>query len=281
MIRAIVSMAILLSSAAFVHAQSECSRSMLQAATDSYIAAQKAGDLSKLSLAPQVRFSENMSATTKDKGLWNTALPIAFHRSIYDVGRCMTFTEAIVTEGGHPYVIGTRLKVKDGEVTEINSLVTDKDDWFFNADNYLKYSKAEDWSVLPVDNRVSRQELIDAGNQYLDAVFTDKLVQAPWGIPCARLEGGWYSNPKNDPHATCKMGIPEGVLYIVERSYVVDEELGTVNIFCRFGCNGMPDSHTFRLVDGKYRWVHTLSVNLTGKPLPSPKDVLGEELGGD
>jgi len=281
MIRAIVSMAILLSSAAFVHAQSECSRSMLQAATDSYIAAQKAGDLSKLSFAPQVRFSENMSATTKDKGLWNTALPIAFHRSIYDVGRCMTFTEAIVTEGGHPYVIGTRLKVKDGEVTEINSLVTDKDDWFFNADNYLKYSKAEDWSVLPVDNRVSRQELIDAGNQYLDAVFTDKLVQAPWGIPCARLEGGWYSNPKNDPHATCKMGIPEGVLYIVERSYVVDEELGTVNIFCRFGCNGMPDSHTFRLVDGKYRWVHTLSVNLTGKPLPSPKDVLGEELGGD
>jgi len=281
MIRAIVSMAILLSSAAFVRAQAECSRSMLQAATDSYIAAQKTGDLSKMSLGPQVTFFENMSATTKDKGLWNTGLPVAFHRSIYDVGRCMTFTEAIITEGGHPYVIGTRLKVKDGKVIEVNSLVTDKDDWFFNADNYLKYSKAEDWSVLPVDNRVGRQHLIDAGNQYLDGVFTDKLVQAPWGIPCARLEGGWYSNPKNDPHATCKMGIPEGVLYIVERSYVVDEELGTVNIFCRFGCNGMPDSHTFRLVDGKYRWIHTLSVNLTGKPLPSPKDVLGEELGGD
>jgi hypothetical protein len=278
MIRAIVSMAILLSSTAVLRAQTDCSRSMLKAATDSYIAAQKAGDPSILSLAPEVKFVENMSNTTKDKGLWNTALPIAFHRSIYDVGRCMTFTEVIVTEGGHPYVIGTRLKLKDAKVSEIDSLVTDKDDWFFNAENYLKYSKAEDWSVLPVDKRVSRQDLIDGGNQYLDAVFTDKLVRAPWGIPCARLEGGLYTNPKNDPHATCKVGVPEGVLFIVNRTYVVDEVLGVVNIFCRFGnSEGMPDSHTFRLVDGRYRFVHTLSVNLTGKPLPTPKEVLGEE----
>ena len=28
----------------------------------------------------------------------------------------MTFSEVIVTEGGHPYVLGTRLKVKDGKV---------------------------------------------------------------------------------------------------------------------------------------------------------------------
>ena len=61
-------------------------------------------------------------------------------------------------------------------------------------------------------------------------------------------------------------------MYIVDRSYVVDEEMGAVNIFCRFGSgNGMPDSHTFRLVNGRYRWVHTLSVNLTGKPVVIPK----------
>ena len=60
---------------------------------------------------------------------------------------------------------------------------------------------------------------------------------------------------------------------------VVDEEMGTVNIFCRFGnsTDGMPDSHLFRLVNGKYRWIHTVSVNLTGKPIDysftsSPKE---------
>jgi len=133
MARIIVSIAILLSGTVLGLAQDACTRSMLQAATDGYIAAQTAGDLSKMSLAPSVKYLENMQNTTKEKGLWNTPLPIAFHRSIYDVARCATFSEVIVTEGGHPYVIGTRLKVKDGKVTEINSLVTDKDDWLFNA----------------------------------------------------------------------------------------------------------------------------------------------------
>ena len=221
-----------------------------------------------MSLAPSVKYLENMQNTTKEKGLWNTPLPIAFHRSIYDVARCATFSEVIVTEGGHPYVIGTRLKVKDGKVTEINSLVTDKDDWLFNAQDYLKYSKAEDWPILPVDDRVSRQQLIDAGNQYFDFVFLDKYVRAPWGTPCARLEGGAYTNPKNEYKDTCKVDAPLGELFITQRTFLVDEEMGTVNVFCRFGGeNGMPDSHTFRLVNGRYRWVHTLSVNLTGKPI--------------
>jgi hypothetical protein len=52
----------------------------------------------------------------------------------------------------------------------------------------------------------------------------------------------------------------------------VDEETQTVNVFCRFGNDtGMPDSHLFRLVNGRYRWIHTLSVNLTGKPVVVPK----------
>jgi hypothetical protein len=272
MIRAMVSIALLLSSTAIVHAQAVCTRSMLQAATDSYIAAQKAGDLSKMSLSPKVKFIENMQDTTKDKGLWNKALPIALQHSIYDVGRCKTFTEIIVTEGGHPYVVGTRLTVKDGQVSEIDSLVTNEGDWLFNAQDYLKYSSADDWSVLPLDDRVSRQNLIDAGNQYFDFVFMDKGIRPPWGTPCARLEGGAYTNEKNEYKDTCQIPAPLGNMYIVNRSYVVDEEMGAVNVFCRFGDGtGMPDSHLFRLVNGRYRWIHTLSVNLTGKPVVVPK----------
>ncbi|MDM7997067.1 MAG: hypothetical protein QUT30_15455 [Acidobacteriota bacterium] len=272
MIRAIVGLALLWSTAAVGWAQNACTRSELQAATDSYIAAQTAGNLSKMALAPQVKYVENMSEIAKEKGLWNTPLPIAFHRSIYDVARCMTFTEVIVTEGGHPYVLGTRLKVKNGKVNLIDSLVTDEGDWLFNAQDYLKYSKAEDWPVLPVDDRVTRQDLIDAANQYLDFVFLDKFVRAPWGTPCARLEGGAYTNAKNEDKDTCQIPGPLGELFIVNRTYVVDEEMGSVNVFCRFGDNtGMPDSHTFRLVKGRYRWIHTLSVNLTDKPVVVPK----------
>ncbi len=272
MIRKIVSVAILLVSVSLVRAQTVCTRPMLQAAADSYIEAQKTGDLSKMSLDPKVKFIENMSDTTKEKGLWNTALPIALHHSIYDVGRCKTFSEVIVTEGSQPCVIGTRLTVKDGKVTEIDSLVTKKGDWLFNAPDYLKYSSADNWDVLPVDDRVSRQNLVDAGNQYFDFVFMDKGIRPPWGTPCARLEGGAYTNAKNEYKDTCQIPAPLGSMYIVNRSYVVDEEMGAINVFCRFGgATGMPDSHLFRLVNGRYRWIHTLSVNLTGKPVVVPK----------
>ncbi len=253
----------------------QCDRNMLKAATSSYIAAQEAGDLSRMPLAEKVKFIENMSETTKDKGLWNTPLKIAFHRSIYDTVRCKTFTEVIVTEGEEKYVLGTRLKVDMGRIKEIDSLVTSKKDWLFNADNYLKYSMAEDWDLLPPDDRISRQNLIDAGHQYFDYVFMDKGIRPPFGgVPCARLEGGAYTNPNNEEKDTCWIPGPLGELPITDRSFVVDEEMGTVNLFCRFG-GGMPDSHTFRLVRGKYKWIHTLSVNLTDRKLDVPDNAPG------
>jgi hypothetical protein len=50
---------------------------------------------------------------------------------------------------------------------------------------------------------------------------------------------------------------------------------GVVNVFCRFGntATGMPDSHTFRLVNGKITNVSTISVNLnSGAPSPQADD---------
>lgn len=262
---------VLLLVAAGVQAQPVCTRSDLKAAADSYVAAQGSGDASKMALADDAKFLENMAEIGRDDGLWNTALPIALARSFLDATRCRTFTEAIVTKGDHPYVLGTRLYVDNGKITRIDSLVTDKGDWLFNANAYLKYSSAEDWSAPEPAARVSAQELIDAANSYLDQ-FSDKFVKAPWGIPCARLEGGAYTNRNNDPKPTCQVGIPPGVLYIVNRDYVVDEQMGVVNVFCRFGnsSTGMPDSHTFRLVNGKFTNVHTLSVNLN-PDAPSPQ----------
>src|SRR4029453_11184760 len=220
----------------------------------------------------KVKLLENMSEVAADKGLWNTALPIAFSRSFLDKDRCKTFTEVVVTEGTHQYVIGTRLSVDNGKITAIDSLVSDKGDWLFNANAYLKYSSQEDWSA-PKQGRASMLELINAANNYLD-LFSDKFVKIPWGKPCARLEGGAYTNRKGEANATCEVGIPPGVLYIVNRDYVVDEEQSVINVYCRFGnsTSGMPDSHPPRRVNGKNSNVHTISVNLTDKPSPQADD---------
>ena len=46
---------------------------------------------------------------------------------------------------------------------------------------------------------------------------------------------------------------------MVEREFVVDEALGAVNVFLKMGNNRRPDSHTFRVENGRIRYVHTVT----------------------
>lgn len=238
----------------------EFTRADLQAAVDSYLAALRSGDISKMSLAPDAEYNENIVDMKPGEGIFQTPLKIDLHRSLLDVVTGETFTEVIVTDKSHPYVIGTRLKVSDGKIREIVSLVTDDGDWLFNADGYLKWSGSEKWDVIPPEKRSDRQTLIAAADAYCD-MFNEPSTKVPWGKPCARLEGGIYTG-KGLPDDTCELGIPEqGGIILANRHYVVDEEIGSVDVFLRFdGEDGQPDSHLFRVEDGKIRYVHTLTV---------------------
>jgi hypothetical protein len=58
--------------------------------------------------------------------------------------------------------------------------------------------------------------------------------------------------------------VPSGV-NIANRRFVVDEVIGSVVAFCTFGAggpnggSGSPDTHLFRVENGKLRYVHTLT----------------------
>jgi hypothetical protein len=225
-------------------------------------------------LASRAKYIENRKEIPLGQGIWQTALAVDFHRSLFDVETCETFTEIIDAGSSHPYVLGTRLKMVDKKISEIETLVTDQDDWLFNAANYLKYSSQEKWDILPVAQRSSRRALIKAADAYFD-VFSNpsSASSVPWGIPCARIEGGAYTNPKGDPNASCTGGPPlQGSVKIVNRRYIVDLDMGTVVGLVDFGePNGWPDTHTFRLENGKIRYVHTLTVCPNGCQIPSSK----------
>jgi hypothetical protein len=141
-----------------------------------------------MSLAPQAKYTENMKATSIGKGILQTALDVDFHRSLLDIETCETFTEMIHTNKSHPYVLGTRLKVVDGKISEIETLVTDKGDWLFNADNYLMYSQKEKWDAIPAAQRSDRQTLINAASAYFD-VFSDKNAKVSLGNPLCPPRG--------------------------------------------------------------------------------------------
>ena len=247
----VLSGALLTPAAAF--AQVACTRDGLQAATDLYIAAQTKGDPSGMPLAMGLAYMENQQVTDIKTGVIQKPLKIDFHRTLIDPATCQTFTEVIVTDKSHPYVIGTRLRVNHDKIAEIESMVTQQGDWLFNADTYFKYSPGEDWGAIPAAQRDTRSTLVAAANAYLDAFLEKKLDLVPWGSPCNRTEGGMHI-----PGDDCRAGVPSGV-NIVARRFVVDESIGAVVAFCTFGVGGLPDTHLFRVEHGKLRYVHTIT----------------------
>ena len=244
-------------------AQVSCSREGLQRAVDLYIAAQTKGDTSGLPLAAGLGYWENIAPFDINKGLIKTALKIDHHRSLFDTDTCQTFTEVIVTDKAKPYVLGTRLRVNRDKIAEIEILWTTTGYWLFNADSYLKWSSSEDWSPIPENRRDTRETLVSAANAYLDAFLEGQKDLVPWGYPCNRTEGGMHTGT-GSPTDSCDVGVPSGV-NIVNRRFVVDPTLGSVVVFCTFGAgtpgggSGAPDTHLFRVENGKLRYVHTLT----------------------
>ena len=269
-VTAVTMLCVSLTVASPARAQTRCTRAVLASAVSSYLDAQGKGNLSALRLATSVKYMENMQDAVIDNGIVHTPLKIDFHRSLLDVDACETFTEVIVTDAAHPYVLAVRQKISGGRVAELEALITDKGDWLFNAENYLKYSSSEDWGPIPAAARDTRATLLAAANAYED-VFFDNIVVVPWGTPCNRLEGGMRTG-KGTPEDSCNAGVPSG-MKITQRRFVVDPDIGAVVALSRFSNNELPDSHLFRVEKGKIRFVHTLTVCTIpncGFQLPAP-----------
>ncbi len=250
-------------------AQIACTRDGIAEATNLYIAAQTKGDPSALPLAKGLAYIENMQVVDIKSGVIQKPMKIDFHRTLIDPAECQSFTEIIVTDKTHPYVLGTRLRVNHDKIVEIESMVTQQGDWLFNADNYYKWSPNEKWGEIPPDERDTRDTLVAAANAYLDAFLEGKGELVPWGYPCERTEGGLRTG-KEVPQDTCQVGVPSGV-NIVGRRFLVDETIGAVVAFCNFGVGGLPDTHLFRVEHGKLRYVHTLTHVPPGFKVPVPR----------
>jgi hypothetical protein len=244
-------------------AQVSCSREGLQRAADLYVAAQTKGDTSGLPLATGLGYMENAAPADINSGVIKQAMKIDQHRTLIDPATCQTFTEVIVTSKDKPYVLGTRLRVNHDKVAEIEILWTTTGYWLFNAESYLIWSSSEKWDTIPTNKRDTRDTLVAAANAYLDAFLEGKKDLVPWGYPCNRTEGGAHTG-NGSPMDSCDVGVPSGV-NIAHRRFIVDETIGSVTVFCTFGAggpnggSGSPDTHTFRIENGKLRYVHTLT----------------------
>jgi len=246
-------------------ASAACSRAMLQDATGAYVKAQTAGTPSMPALGSNVSYLENDASIDIKSGVLSQAITIDFNRSLLDTTQCATFTELSAATNKKPYVIHTRMLFTDDKITTIQSVVAKDGDWAFNATGQLYWSKQEKWDPIPDGKRDTYAVIKAAGDAYLDS-WGDGTVKVPYGTPCSRLEGGSYTGGRNPTTNTCKMPQFPGTFKAGNRRYVVDEELGGVDIFNDFPFidktkpNGTPSTNLIRVEGGQIRYIHEVTV---------------------
>ncbi|KAH6664419.1 hypothetical protein B0J14DRAFT_551822 [Halenospora varia] len=267
-------------------ASADCPIALLKNATANYVQAQTVGAASGISAhaANTFTYTENFTPVPILTSTLSIPMTIDHSRSIHDPVLCATFTELIMAKQEHPYVIGTRMVINatEGKISLMESIVTDKGDWAFNATGTLYWNSLESWPPIPLAKQDTRATIQAAGDAYFNR-FANVNVSVPFGTPCARLEGGAYTGQRNMTSNTCNLGLPS-TLTVTDRRYVIDQEMGVVSIFLGFpgldrsqGQTPMPDGHMFRVEGGMIRYIHTVSscvsvgcgMNGTGPPGPS------------
>jgi hypothetical protein len=182
-----------------------CTRDELKAATAAYVEAQRTGNLAGLPLDEKAHFLENMITVERGAGLWNTALPIANSMSFHDDKRCKTFTEIIVTEGGPP-VRDRHAAVPAPGQGDPRRQPGDRPGRLAVQRQRLPQVHQDRGLVdLFKYQKTPPSEIIRGANAYLDG-FADKFTDIPWGTPCARLEGGAYTNRSGDRTRAARSG---------------------------------------------------------------------------
>ncbi|KAL5426332.1 hypothetical protein PMIN04_002025 [Paraphaeosphaeria minitans] len=246
-------------------ASAACTRESLLASAQAYVDAQKTGNTNALKLSPTFKYQQNNKERALSAGLITTPFKLDLVRSTADTVACASYTMWISSSGSKPYVVGTQIR-HDGNdtstITLIDTIAATTGDLFFNASKTLGYIRKEDWT--PINNTgsmPSRELLKKVGDGYLDMWTDPKAADSiPWGTECERVEGSQYTNPcgKSLPHGGSSK--PNGM-----RQYVIDEVQGSVDILCQFDSLGtMPDSHEIRVVDGKVKYVHTITALKVG-----------------
>jgi hypothetical protein len=238
---------------------------------DQYIAALVKHDPARLPLASNVKLVENTKVTPLGEGLWETSTGGKNDYKIYvadPVAGQIGFM-GLIEEKGKPIQLGIRLKLENGEITEIDHMI-----WRQINDPLPEgLIKPRPGLVQELDEseRVSREEMLKAANAYYDAIEQSDGTVAPFAGECQRHEGGVTSANNQEPlpddaettfgamaafgRMKCGEQLSTGIMgYITDinqrRLFAVDEEMGLVMAFSMFNHDGEPNPLPIKNVPG-------------------------------
>ncbi|HEY6455798.1 MAG TPA: hypothetical protein VIY90_11030 [Steroidobacteraceae bacterium] len=226
--------------AAAARAPDPCNRACLKDLANSYLAALVAHDPSKVPLAADVKFVENITPMKPGEGLWKTASEVPTTFAVYvpdPVSEQVGFI-GMMKAGGKPIELALRLKVRHGEIVEAEHLIAANLRPTMLAN--LHTPRAGLLAVVPKDERSSHAQLLKIGATYYEALVKGDGSLSPFAQDCERHENGMITTgnalmgaPPGSPKLGCATQLDTKVMSYIKRIeprrvWIADTETGLV-----------------------------------------------------
>lgn len=240
-----------------------CDRDCLYGFLDRYLKALLAQDPSRLPLAKTVKYTENNVAMAIGDGLWNTVTELGPNDVRFaDVQSGQAGCLGVVRESQTSSPFALRLKIKDGKIAEVETVVARPQSSASGSpdlDHYVDKPVLRD--ILPADQRSSRKKMISLVDGYFDTLQrNDGTLHTEFDDNCNREENGVRStnNPANKIFPVSDLGCADqfrtGYFRYDDRARdrrypVVDQERGLVLAALFLDHSGK--LRTYTLTDGR------------------------------
>jgi hypothetical protein len=231
---------------------------------DRYLAALVRHDPKGLPLNRDVKFTENTARLqVGSEGLWVAAseLPSGFRIYAIDVPAGQAGFYGVMKERDRPLIIALRLKVVNGQITEIEHVLARN----LRAETVKNMAtpRPEFVTALPATSRLPRQQMISIADSYFEAIEHADGKLAPFADDCVRRENGGQTTRNAKPvpwpvslgskqaddamayigTLSCSDQLDTHVMDFITRLWprrheIVDEELGLVFSFPMFQHRG-------------------------------------------
>lgn len=240
-----------------------CPRACMEHLVDQYLQALVRHDPSGLPLSQGVRFTENTEEIRLGEGLWIGAseAPAGFRIYVVDPASSQVAFMGLMKERGRPIQLVLRLKVINGRITEIEHVINRSVRGPALANLTVpRHAFLED---VPAAERTSREDMVNAADDYFEAIEHNDGSLAPFADDCDRHENGMRTTnnhppvpwpvPLGSPEADrgmsligslgCAAQLDTGVMAFITRLWprrieVVDEQKGLVMAFVVFNHRG-------------------------------------------
>jgi hypothetical protein len=218
----------------------------LIAVMDGYLDALTRNDHTGLTVAQNVRVTENGYPVPLGRGVFETAQEVLYRQDIVDPTGGHVVVFSVVREGMLPANVMVRLAVADGEITEIETIVARKgQSSVARPDKLIEPNPIWD-EVVRDDRRSEPKTMIAIADSYFQAI-EDNTAEVPFHPDCDRVENGQRTSNTGTFEMSCRTQLERKVFsYITrirDRRYlIVDEAKGFVFAIVMFDVPGTEES---------------------------------------